>query len=35
MVSLSYEFFFFFEKQNSTKAKPIQMNLEMLEYCKK
>ena len=34
MVSLPYEIFFN-EKQIPTKARPIQMNPELLEYCKK
>ena len=34
MVSLPYENFFS-EKQIPTKARPIQMNPELLEYCKK
>ena len=34
MISLPYEKYFN-EKQISTKTRPIQMNLELLEYCKK
>ena len=34
MVSLPYEKYFF-EKQIPTKARPIQMNPGLLEYCKK
>ena len=34
MISLSYEIFFN-EKQIPTKTRPIQMNPELLEYCKK
>ena len=34
MVSLPYENFFN-EKQIPTKVRPIQMNPELLEYCKK
>ena len=34
MVSLPYEKDFT-EKQIPTKARPIQMNPELLEYCKK
>ena len=34
MVSLPYEKDFT-EKKISTKARPIQMNPELLEYCKK
>ena len=34
MVSLPYENFFN-EKQIPTKARPIQMSPELLEYCKK